>query len=251
MNKIKAGIFALGSVAPGNHAAYNEWHSFDHIPENVSAPGVPYGARYVSTPDLMAMGTVGDPGMSGVQYLVTYYIDGEPPERIVQEHHELNLRLTKQGRDFKGDRTIHFISPFYYAGGYVNPRLEISPEALLYRPHTGVNVVMADMSSPDDFNAVQQWCHEVHFPDMCSPKGYAGVWRFVSRGGSYAGFENPRERFLHVYFLDGDPIEALTDSRRLGPSFVEAGRHLPERPRKVVFVRAFRTIDHQGYRWFD
>ena len=249
--KIKAGVFAFASVDPGTHDVYNWWHSSDHIPENLGVPGVQLGTRYVATPDLAAMRPPCYPELEPVQYVVMYFMGRPDVDRTIHEFHQTGNRLRASGRDFT-HRGIHFASPFYYDGAYVAPRLPIAPGALPFRPHKGIHLTMLDLKDSSQHEAVKRYYDEVHFPDMCSLRGFAGAMRFVSWGARpYAGFVNPPERFIHIYFLDDEPLEALADLRVQLPQWVEAGRGLPECPRRVVCAGSFRSIPAGDYGWLD
>ena len=250
MNKIKAAVFAFASVNEvKGHAEYNWWHSSDHIPENLGVPGVEYGTRYVATPDLIAARPSCDPSMAGVQYLVSYFHGGDNVDQTIHDFHQRGNQLRAIGRDFT-KRKIHFASPFYFDKGYVAPRLPISPEALVYRPHKGVHITLLDLVDASQARAVAEYYDKVHFPDMLTLKGFAGAWRFVSHGGVYSNFNNPIERFMHVYFLDEDPTVALADLRATMPKWVAAGRALDTKSYRIVLAGSFRTIVHKQYDWF-
>ena len=51
------GFFSFTEVTdPGAHRAYNEWHQFDHLPEQFSIDGIVFGQRWVYTPACRATG---------------------------------------------------------------------------------------------------------------------------------------------------------------------------------------------------
>ena len=252
-NKVKLGLFAFASLtdpSPKAESEYHWWHSSDHMADNLAAPDVHYGARYVASPELMAMRSPGDPALAPARFLISYYLGGDDPMRTLHDHHELNRELRELGREFPR-RKIHFIGPFNFVKGYVASRLPIAPEALLWRPHTGVHVIMAELGDRRDAEAVGEWYDKVHLPDIISLKGFAGVWRFVSSGAPpYAGFANPPERFIHIYFLDGDPASTIAGLRAALPKWAAAGRGL-DKPRKVVFAGGFRSLTREDFGGLD
>lgn len=252
MNKIKIGMFAFVSdMDPKDHAAFNWWHSSDHIPENLAVPNVYLGTRYVATPPLLAMRPAGDPAVSSAQYLVSYYMGGPDVDHTIKEFHQTGNRLRATGRNFP--QKVHFASPFAFVKGYTASRLPIPPEALPYRPHKGVHVTFLELADPSQADFVQEWYDQVHLPDMLTVKGFAGAWRFVSRGGPpYAGFTNPPGRFIHIYFLDEEPEVALKHFREASPRWVAEGRSLHPQPSiptkkgkaafRIVLEGEFKTI---------
>ena len=51
MKRIRVGFFSLVEVTdPAEHKAYNEWHQFDHLPEQYQIPGIAFGQRFVASP---------------------------------------------------------------------------------------------------------------------------------------------------------------------------------------------------------
>ena len=52
--KVVAGFFSFTEVEAGAHRSYNEWHLFDHLPEQFVLPGIAGGWRWVRTPALAA-----------------------------------------------------------------------------------------------------------------------------------------------------------------------------------------------------
>ena len=53
MNKVKVGFFSFTEILDGRHREYNEWHLFDHMPEQFKLDGLQWGQRWVATPALM------------------------------------------------------------------------------------------------------------------------------------------------------------------------------------------------------
>lgn len=252
-NKIKLGLFAFASLTdpdPKATAEYNWWHSSDHMADNLAAPDVHFGARYVASPELVAARAKGDPSLEPTRFLISYYLGGDDPMQTLHEHHMLNRQLTALGREFPR-RKIHFIGPFNFVKGYVADRLTIAPESLLWRPHTGVHVIMLELGDRRDAEAVGAWYDKVHLPDIISLKGFAGAWRFVSAGAPpYAGFANPPERFINIFFLDDDPAQTAARLREASPKWTAAGRGL-DKPRKVLFSGAFRSLAREDFGGLD
>ena len=245
-NKIKIGLFAFMTVGPGHHKEFNRWHSYEHMPEFLVSRGEPVAMRYVATPDLVAVRPEADPVFAPSQYLVCYYLQG-PAEESLKEHVARNDWLVESGHVFKGVSDARHMGAYDFVKAYVNPRTHVTPEALLHRPHTGLHITLVEPADPAHSAEIADWYDRVHFNDMLTLKGFAGAWRFVSRGQPFAGFENPPERWMHLYFLDEDPAECLADMRETLPGWVSAGRGLDARPRKVVFAGAFRTIVDDRY----
>ncbi len=250
-NKVTCGLFAFVAVQPGSHAAYNWWHSYEHQPEFQTLPSEVLAARYVATPELMAARPPGSAALAGAQYFVPYFHQG-PPEASLKERADHNRWLIANAPNFTGNRTTPFSGAFDFAKGYVAPRLRISAEALPFRPHTGVHVTMVDLKDQADARAVEEWYDQVHFPDMLTLKGFAGVWRFVSR--RHPDFPNPAGRFVHIYYLDEDPAEAVAGMRAKLPVWFASGRGPKTLAGPLVLSSSYKTIiegKDQTYDWFD
>ena len=49
--KVRIGFFSFTEITdPAEHRSYNEWHMYDHMPEQFPIGGIVYGQRWVSTP---------------------------------------------------------------------------------------------------------------------------------------------------------------------------------------------------------
>ncbi len=250
-NKVEAALFIFLSVGEGDHAAYNRYSSYDHMPEFQILRSQVHCQRYVSTPELRASRTNTDPALAPSQYLIGYYHTG-PAEETLKERAEHNDWIVANAPVFEGNRTLQSIGAFDFVKGHVAPRLPISPEAVLYRPHTGIYVTMSDVNSPRDSEPLERWYEQVHFPEMLSLKGFAGVWRFVSR--HHPDFPVPPGRFLHIYFLDEEPSEALSTMRARMPDGFTPGRGPETQFGPALIESAFRTIVDTmdaKYDWFE
>ena len=151
-NKVEAALFIFLSVGEGDHAAYNRYSSYDHMPEFQILRSQVHCQRYVSTPELMASRTNTDPALAPSQYLIGYYHTG-PAEETLKERAEHNDWIVANAPVFEGNRTLQSIGAFDFVKGHVAPRIPISPEAVLYRPHTGIYVTMSDVNSPQGLGA--------------------------------------------------------------------------------------------------
>ena len=250
-NKIEAGLFIFLSVGQGDHAAYNRYSSYDHIPEFQMMRSQVHAQRYVATPELIAARMAADPAMAPAQYFSGYYHMG-PAEETLAERAEHNQWVIDNAPAYNGTRNLQSVAAFDFVKARAAPHVPISADAVLYRPHTGVYVTMSDVNDPKDAAAVADWYERVHIPDMLSVKGFAGVWRFVSR--RHPDFLNPEGRFLHIYFLDEEPAEALSDLRTKAPGWSAAGRGPETQPTSLVIESAFAAIadtKDAKYDWFD
>ena len=100
-----------------------------------------------------------------------------------------------------------------------------------------------------------EWYDQVHFPDMLTVKGVAGVWAFISEPSYLSDAfaqDNPPGRMVHVYYLDEDPLEMVADLKAKRPQWKKDGR-LPDfsKVRKSLFAGPLKTIVPWAWDWFD
>ena len=133
----------------------------------------------------------------------------------------------------------------------VNERVVISAEALPYRPSRGVFVNITDLSDLGLKETLLNWYEGVHFPDMMGVKGVTGVYSFWAGSPSGASrLANPPGRFVHLYFLDQDPLSVVDDLRKRIPEWKANGRLLDMSGwTKTVMLGAFEGINLNRGNW--
>ena len=99
-NKVKLGFFSFTEVLDGRHREYNEWHLFDHMPENFKLEGLHWGQRWVATPELTERRLFSQGDLAKTQY-VTLYLITEPVSRALDDFYALGRTLYAQGRWFE------------------------------------------------------------------------------------------------------------------------------------------------------
>ena len=256
--KTKIAFFSFtGITDPKRHKDYNIWHQLDHRPENLALEGIPYGERWVSSPDCIKARSVSDPMIHDFHYMNMYWMS-EPVDRTVRDFTDLGASTLAIGRRPEVPYTKRYFTGFFLVlKGYVNPRVLIGPEALPYRPTRGLFVTMHDLPEPESKDAIEmlQWYDEVHIPDILECKGVAGAWTFASdsRYVSDAG-ANPNKpgRRIHVYYLDEDPLGFLEDLHAHVPKWKDAGRLRDNsKTKKDLLIGPMRTIIPWEWDWFD
>jgi hypothetical protein len=213
-NKIKVGFFSFTEVTdPREHHSYNEWHQLDHMPEQFPLDGIAYGQRWVSTPGCRAARAVSE-RLDPIHYVTLYFMT-EPLERTLREFYELGKELHRKGR-FHQHRHAHLSGPFRVVATAAAPRVLISAEAVPYRPHRGIYVVVQDAES-DPFS----------LDTFVAVPGVAGAWAFADE-----------HRRITVLWCDD---AALDVAARL-PEFAAPG---------AEFAGPFETITPWKWDWFD
>ena len=254
-NKIRRGFFSFSMVTrPGAHQDYNAWHLYDHIPENMALQGVVHGQRWVSPPAYAARRPAADAALALHQYM-TLYLFEEPVAQAAQAFLDLGPALDAAGRFFK-DRKSLMSGPFELVGAQAAPRVLVSPQALPYRPNTGLFVTVDDLPDPSKQADVESWMEAVRTPDMLQVRHVAGVWRFRALHTERVGRTAPplpRGRTICVHYLDGDPLEMLDDFEGRAAHWRSSGRW-PDfgGACQTLLASLYRTIAPDSrFDWFD
>jgi hypothetical protein len=252
-NKVKAGFFSFTEVLDGRHREYNEWHLFDHMPENFKLTGLQWGQRWVATPELAERRLFAQGDIAAAQYLTLYLIT-EPVHEALEDFYALGRTLDSLGRFFKARRP-HLSGPFKLIKTYAAPRVLVDPEVIPYRPNRGLFVTVQDHVDGNTSRALdeaRQWYDQVHIPDLLAVRGVAGCWWFEAMSGVHAstGAEpNPRGRTIRAYWLDDDPIAFLDDLKARSPSMPMMDL---SKAYRTVLVGAYRSIAWDSdFGWFD
>ena len=204
-NKVKVGFFSFIEVLDGRHREYNEWHLFDHMPENFKLDGLQWGQRWVSTPELTDRRLFSHGDLARTQY-VTLYLITEPVAHAIDDFFSLGRALYKAGRFFEA-RKSHLSGPFEVVKTYTSPRLTFDAEAIPYRPNRGVFVTAQQAVEGEALEEARGWYDEVHIPELLQVQGVAGCWWFEDSAG----------RTIRVYWLDDDPSAFLDDLKAKTP----------------------------------
>jgi len=256
----EAAFIGLAEVTNvSRHRAYNEWHQLDHRPENLALPGVIHGERWVRSPDCAEAGVRPSSELGDPHYLNMYWFRA-PADRSRAEWSELAERSLQWGRrpDIRWT-TRAFMGFFRPVKGYVNPRVLVSPEALVFRPNRGVYVSVTRVASPRSPAAedLYRWYDTVRIPDLVSCTGAAGAWTFAEES-AFAEARDltgqappPGVRVLLVY-LDADPLEFMADLAVRAVDWAATGR---DRDRdgleEDLLVGPLRAITPWQWDWFD
>jgi hypothetical protein len=231
MNKIKVGFFSFTEITdPNEHRSYNEWHQLDHMPEQFPLEGVAHGQRWVSTPACRAARLVSDARLDPIDY-VTLYLMTEPVQRTLDEFMELGAELHRLGR-FHHFRRAHMSGPLLFESACAAKRVLVSPEAIPYRPHRGIYVIVERDHDAAGAQSSADWL---------GVPGVAGIWTFATsprRPSQQWSIEGAR---ITVAWLDDDPLACAA---MIAPLVHTADD-------RVVFAGPFETITPWQWDWFD
>ena len=240
MNKVKVGFFSFTEVLDGRHREYNEWHLFDHMPENFKLDGLQWGQRWVATPELIERRLFAQADLAATQY-VTLYLITEPVQQALDEFQSLGRTLNSLGRFFKGRRS-HLSGPFNFIKAYAPPRVPVDAEVIPYRPNRGLFVTVQDHvdgATEAALDEARQWYDQVHIPDLLGVRGVAGCWSFEDADG----------RTIRVYWLDESPDVFLDDLKAKTPAMSMMDLR---NAYSTLLVGAYQSIPWDSkFDWFD
>lgn len=223
-----AGFFSFTEVPASAHHAYNEWHQFDHLPEQYQLPAIAHGERWVAPPDCVAARVVDDDLLGRAQYM-TLYLMGEPLSSTIDAFGALGRELRDADR-FHEERTALMAGAWRVAGAATSPRLPITPAVIPWRPATGVFALVEDLV--DDPPPVDP---------LLDVPGVAGAWTFVPDPDLTRPWWLMQPYRITVLWLDDDPIAVAA---RLAPA-------LRTRGPTPVLAGPYRTIVPGEWDWFS
>jgi hypothetical protein len=218
VNPIKVGFFSLtSSPLSGDDEAYLRWHLLDHMPEQYSIPGVRLATRWRADDACVAARLAASEGLDPVRHAVGYYM-GDPIDETLRSFLQLGRRSAEMGR-YPEPATSHLLGAFHLQHGDASPRALVSGEALPFRPHRGVVLLVEAIVDEPAAAAWARWHHTDHVPELLAAPGVAGVYCFRSStllGVGEAQGErfgvpvwNPGLRFVTVVYVDDDPLATL------------------------------------------
>jgi hypothetical protein len=162
-----------GAVS-GDDARYLRWHLLDHLPEQYTIPGIRLGTRWRADESCVAARAAATEELAPVRHAVCYLLT-EPLEDALVEFARLGRRLADAGR-YPEPATPHLLGAYEVHAVRAAPAALVSDEALPFRPHRGVYVIVEQGPGPaaaaDGF---WRWHDTEHVPAVLATDGVAGV----------------------------------------------------------------------------
>jgi hypothetical protein len=216
VNPVQVGFFSMtGGALSGDDAAYLRWHLLDHLPEQYSIPGIRLGTRWRADDDCVAQRLASHAELAPVRHVVSYLMT-PPVADTLTAFAELGRRCAEVGR-YPEPASSFLLGAFHLVGAYAAPRVLVSPEAVPFRPHHGVYLLVEEPTGAGDLADWLQWHHREHLPAALGLAGVAGA--YVFRSSSLLGIGpdqgqrfgvpawDPGDRLVTVVYLDGDLLE--------------------------------------------
>ncbi len=219
MNPVKVGFFSLtGGALSGDDDAYLRWHLLDHLPEQYSIPGIRLGTRWRADDECVALRLVVSDGLALVRHAVCYLM-ADPITATLTEFAQLGRRCAEAGR-YPERATSFLLGALHLQRSYAAPSAVVSAEAVPFRPHRGVELLVESPAPDGDPAAWLRWHHGEHVPELLAADGVAGV--LVFRTSTLLGVGpdqgvrfgmpawDPGDRIVTVVYLDQEVAATAT-----------------------------------------
>jgi hypothetical protein len=232
VNPVEVGFFSLTSGAVGgDDDSYLEWHLLDHQPEQYSIPGIRLGTRWRADDECVALRLEASDELAPVRHAVSYLMT-DPVDDTLRQFARLGRQLAEVGR-MPVRAVPHLLGAYDLVQAHASPRVLVSAEAIPFRPHLGVFLLVETIRGGSaDVEAWARWHHAEHVPALLGLPGVAGLLSFRSSTLLGVGAEqgvrygmplwDPGDRFVTVVHLDDDVaatterLEALVRTRWRG-----------------------------------
>ncbi len=239
--KVVAGFFSLTEVTVATeHHSYNEWHMLDHLPEQLTLPGIGWGQRWVSTPACRRARTTSTDPFDAVHYL-TLYLLAPPLEQTLRDFAALARDLSDLGR-FHRHRRTSLTGAFEIAHTRASVRTRVSDAAVPYRPNLGVHLRLDEVIAPEEVGSFDGWLSRDHLPALVALDGVAGAWWF-RRSLREEPASGRVEQRITVAWLDAPPLDVAPVIAALPCPPPGLVRPLLDGP--------FASIEPYQWNWFD
>ena len=213
--KVTHGFVSFTEVEAGEHQSYNQWHLFDHMPEQYPLPGIVFGQRWVLSPELRPFMHANAP-LDRTHYVTLYLMTG-PMAETLADFRALAVELRDKDR-FHMHRTSHLSGALAVSSCHASAAALVSADAMPFRPNQGAHVVLTE----GDADAV------------VDQPGVAGAW--VLRADEHSPVELQNTTAIW-YWLDDDAAHVAPRTPHAGDAY---------------FSATFAAVDPWGnWDWFD
>ena len=147
------------------------------------------------------------------------------------------------------NRTISAVAHFPFIKAYVSSRIEISPEALPFRPATGMYIAMACIPGTVEHRDVRRWCDEVYVPRMVEVPGVMGAYWFGIGRPHIASLPIPDDCYAWIYYLDDDPVRVANAINATAEDLNRQHRGMSAKISPVLSGPYRTIVDPLNYDW--
>ena len=216
-------VSLTSGAASGDDASYLRWHLLDHQPEQYTIPEIRLGTRWRADEPCLARRTAASDDLAPVRHAVCYRLT-EPREDALVEFARLGRRLADEGR-YPEPATPHLLGAYEVHALRASPAAVVSDEAVPFRPHRGVYVIVESGTDAALDDGFWRWHDAEHVPAVLDTDGVDGLLVLrrtdrVGRGpeqgprfGAAAPWD-PGGSAVTLVYVDGD---LLATTERLAP----------------------------------
>jgi hypothetical protein len=215
-------LFTLVDPHRGHEVAYNRWYERDHFYAGcMIGPGILAGRRWVSTRPYKDLRYPSESPITGGaadrgSYLALYWVDKSMQNDWGSWGAKQVKDLHAAGRMF-GEREHIHTKLYRYLGGGFRDEDGVPPELALDHPYKGLVAMFGETNEGVDGAQIGRWYGEEFFPRALEGSATAMTLVFRPVGiPDDAPPDIPRvpedsRRFLHLSFLERDPLEVWDD----------------------------------------
>ena len=251
MARVFFSFTSLNDGGPADHRTYNEWHLYDHRPENLALDGVRWGDRWYRPTEYRQLSHSGG-AYDDTDYVTMYWLR-EPAEQSLAEWSRLASDSFQWGRGpLLPGISRNLLAFFTPVRGYAATRTLVSADTIPFRPNRGLHVTLWRFADPagNDTHDHHRWEDRVLAPAELEVPGVAGVWTF-----SFLAYQHldalriappraaePGSLRMHVAYLDADPADVTNAIRAVRDSLAGSHRAEPSGDVELLFSAPLRTI---------
>ena len=220
---------AFYSVPPDRLDAFARHFEQGYLQPEGKKLGAAASQFFMATPDLLAeRRTVAEDVLAdrGGQMVAFHFFATSP--RIARPQ----LPLTA---DLAGMRKL-LSWTLTYDRGWVHGGATLERAEIPANAYKGIFLALAEIIDPVRAGFTTTWYVDKHMPELMETFGFAQALRFTGKTPS------GRPTFLHIFFLDQEPGEAVADLRRRGPAWrIEEAEIRIEEQRRMLINSFYRS----------
>jgi len=205
LGKIESGFFSITAVDDAEN--YVAWHQTDHTCEQFRISGLAWGHRYFAPPACVEASGHRPHELRDAVHIQNYLF--EDAANALTDFGALGLELMGRGRFRSGVRGFLQV-PQRLTGTFAAPDLPIAADAVPYRPHTGIYLVVEEQLGPRHVAAWREQSGDDTLRGLLREDGVVGVWTYAAEDGGEVidgsvRMPSSTEQITAIY-LDGDPV---------------------------------------------
>jgi hypothetical protein len=218
--KLGSILFTIVEPHPGYEVEYNRWYERDHFYGGcMVGPGILAGRRWVATRPYKELRFPADspvePDPMRGSYLATYWIEASQSLEWGRWSGAEVHNLHAAGRMFEHRDHVHTKMYVYRGGVFRDAENGVPAELALDHPFKGLVVVIGESA---DRTEALRWYRENFLPDALKDSHAAMALQFTpipipdSAPADIPRAPEDANRFLHMFFLDADPLDVWDES---------------------------------------